>query len=63
VRVVGTVDTFDRVGLSDELGITLSEEPFGAWDDRPFMLADQIDTVFEPSTIPPDEPSVPAGDQ
>jgi hypothetical protein len=56
VRVVGTVGTFDRAALSDELAITFDEDLFAAWDGRPCLLADRIETDFDPSTIPPETP-------
>jgi hypothetical protein len=55
VRVVGTVDTFDRATLSEQLGISLGEETFGSFDGAPYLLADQIETSFDPSTVPPEE--------
>jgi hypothetical protein len=56
VRVVGTVGTFDRAALSEELDVTLDEDPFAGWDGSPYLLADRIETDFDPSTIPPDVP-------
>lgn len=56
VRVIGTVGTFDRAALASELAIALDEDRFASWDGSPYLLADRIETDFDPSTIPPDEP-------
>lgn len=55
VRVIGTVGTFDGAALSEDLAVTLDEDPFASWEGSPYLLADRIDTEFDPSTIPPED--------
>lgn len=56
LRVVGTIGTFDREALADELGVALVEDRFAPWEGSPYLLADRIETDFDPSTIPPETP-------
>ena len=58
IRVIGTVDTFDLAAVSEQLGITLGADAFASFEDDPYLLADQIETSFDPSTIPPEEAPV-----
>jgi hypothetical protein len=61
LRAIGTVDTFDVVTVEGTLGTTLSEDAFAAFQGEPYLLADTLETSFDPSTVPPDDsPAAPA---
>lgn len=42
LEATGTVRDFDRAALSDELGLVLNDELFGAWEGEPAVVVDQV---------------------
>jgi hypothetical protein len=57
VEILGTVGTFDREGVAEDLGVVLNEELFEAWQGRRMLLANQIDLVVDATPLPSEEPS------
>lgn len=56
VQLFGTVGSFDRQAMADDLGIILHEDLFGAWEGAPVIIADQVDTAPLASLDPAGEP-------
>jgi hypothetical protein len=56
VQILGTVQTFDRERMAEELGIVLNEELFETWQGQRVLLAEQIDSVVDATALP-EEPS------
>lgn len=55
VQVLGTVESFDRAAMADELGIVLNEELFASREGQPVIVADQIETFADPADGAADE--------
>jgi len=45
VKLVGTVERFDRAALADQLGMVLNAELFGRFEGQPVLLVEQLDTT------------------
>ena len=53
VQIIGTVESFDREAMAEDLGMVLNEELFDAWDGSEVLIADQLDV-----SIPVESPNV-----
>ncbi|MEX1295737.1 MAG: hypothetical protein AB1Z67_06160 [Candidatus Limnocylindrales bacterium] len=45
VQFAGTVRYFDRLAMSEQLGLTLNPALFDAWDGKPALVADRLDVA------------------
>jgi hypothetical protein len=52
VQIIGTVESFEREAMAEDLGMVLNEELFAPWDGSEVLVADQLDV-----SIPAESPS------
>jgi hypothetical protein len=52
LQLIGTLDTFDSVALSERFGIVLNEELFAQWEGAPVLIADLVETFAPDAGLP-----------
>jgi hypothetical protein len=55
VQIIGTVESFDREAMAEDLGMVLNEELFDPWEGSEVLVADQLDVAI-PAASPGPSP-------